>query len=446
MGNYFGTDGVRGIANVKLTANIAYRIGRFIGQYPNGKKNKIIIGRDTRLSGNMLDSALIAGVTASGGDVYELGITTTPSISYLVEKFSQFDFGIMISASHNPFFDNGIKIFAPNGEKLSHDIELKIEEYIDKANDDLPLEPNEGVGKLIIAKDYVNEYLDFLASKAKGDYSNVKILVDCAHGSSSVTAKKLFVDRLHANAVFINDSFNGLNINDNCGSTHIKCLVEKIKEGNYDLGLAFDGDADRLIMVDHEGKVVDGDSTMYLNGVYLKEKGLLKDNKIVLTVMSNFGLKKILKAKGIGYEEVSVGDKYVQACLKEKQLSIGGEQSGHIIFNQDLNTGDGMLTAIHTINVMLDKKQSLKELTNDFKIYPQVLKNVGVSNKEAVMAHHGLLDLVKELEKGLNGNGRILVRASGTEQLVRVMAEAEDISICNEVVDKIVDYVLEIAY
>jgi len=445
MGKYFGTDGVRGIANVKLTATLAYRIGRYIGQYPNGRKNRILIGRDTRLSGNMLDSSLIAGITVSGSDVYELGVTTTPSISYLVEN-KHYDFGIMISASHNPFFDNGIKIFALTGEKLSNDIELLIEEYIDRPVDDLPLIPNDGLGRLIIAKEQINDYLDFLASKAEGDYSSLKVLIDCAHGSSSVTAKKLFIDRLHMQATIMNDNFNGLNINDNCGSTHMGMICEKVKQGDYDLGLAFDGDADRLILVDHDGNVVDGDGTMFINAMYLKEQGKLKDNKLVITVMSNFGLKKILEAKGIGYEEVSVGDKYVQACLRDKNLSIGGEQSGHVIFNQDLNTGDGMLTAIHTINVILAKKKSLHDLVNEFKVYPQVLQNVGVSNKEAIMSHHGLLDLIKKLSDSLNGNGRILVRPSGTEQLVRVMVEAGDIDTCKAIAGELVNYINGISY
>ncbi len=445
MGKYFGTDGVRGIANVKLTATLAYRIGRYIGQYPNGKKNKILLGRDTRLSGNMLDSALIAGITASGGDVYELGVTTTPSISYLVEN-NDYDFGIMISASHNPFFDNGIKIFAPTGEKLSNDIELLIEKYIDNEQDDLPLISNEKLGRLIIAKEQMNEYLDFLATKADGDYSKLHVLIDCAHGSSSVTAKKLFIDRLHLNAEILNDSFNGTNINDNCGSTHINFLCKKIKEGNYDLGLAFDGDADRLILVDSKGDVVDGDKTMYLNALYMKEKGLLTDNKIVITVMSNLGLKKALTNKGIDYEETSVGDKYVQAKLKEKHLSIGGEQSGHIIFNDDLNTGDGMLTAIHTLNVIANKGMSLEELTKDCLSFPQVLENVGVSNKDAVMNHVGFNQLINTLEKSLNGDGRILVRPSGTEQLVRVMVEASSTEICQKIVDELVEYIKGISY
>ena len=445
MGKYFGTDGVRGIANIKLTSRLAYRIGRFIGQYPNGKKCKILLGRDTRLSGSMLDAALISGITSSGGDVYELGVTTTPSISYLVES-GDYDFGIMISASHNPFFDNGIKIFAPNGEKLSNDIELKIEEYIDRPVDDLPLIPNQGLGRLIIARPEVEKYLDFVASKVTGDYSKLRVAIDCAHGSACSTARRLFIDRLHMNADLYNEDSNGININDMCGSTHLEFLQKTVKEGKYDLGIAFDGDADRCLFVDNLGNVVDGDGLMFINGRYLRKHNRLKDDKIVITVMSNLGLKKALEKDGCGYEEVNVGDKYVQARLKEKKLSLGGEQSGHVIFNEDLNTGDGQLTAIHTLNVVAEENKTLSELAKDLVIYPQVLKNVGVSNKDAIMAHEGLLEKIKEIEKELNGNGRILVRASGTEQLVRVMVEAQTIEICEKIASTLVEYINRLSY
>lgn len=446
MGKYFGTDGVRGIANVKLDAHIAYRIGRYIGQYPNGKKNKILIGRDTRLSGYMLDASLISGITSSGSDVYELGVTTTPSISYLVEKYD-YDFGVMISASHNPFFDNGIKIFAPTGEKLSSEIELLIEDYIDALKDDLPKNPNHGVGKVVDVKDQVDEYLDFLASKANvKNLQNKRIIIDCAHGSSSATARRLFKDRLGLNCDFINDGYTGLDINDNCGSTHLGMIKEELIKGKYDLGLAFDGDADRLMLIDHKGNEVDGDAAIFLNAIYLKEKGELKDNKVVITVMSNLGLKKALDKKGIGFDEVTVGDKYVQARLKEKRLVLGGEQSGHIIFNEDLNTGDGQLTAIHVLSVMSEKGQDLADLVKELKIYPQVLKNVGVSNKEAILNHQGLKEAIVRLEASLNGNGRILVRPSGTEQIVRVMVEAADMETCAKIADELCQYIMNIAY
>ncbi len=445
MGKYFGTDGVRGIANDKLTSRLAYRIGRFLGQYPNGKKTKILIGRDTRLSGSMLDCALISGVTSSGGDVYELGITTTPSISYLVEN-GDYDFGVMISASHNPFFDNGIKIFSPNGEKCPADIEAEIEKYIESDSDYLPLPKNAGLGRLVIAQSEVEKYLDYVSSKAKGDYSKIRALIDCANGSASVTAKRVFIDRLGLNADIIFDEFDGTNINNNCGSTHLENLKMKVKKGGYDIGIAFDGDADRCLFVDEDGNDVDGDMTMYINAMYLKKAGKLKDNKIVLTVMSNLGLKKVLEQKGLSYEEVSVGDKYVQAKLKEKHLSLGGEQSGHVIFNEDLNTGDGMLTAIHTLNVMCAENASLKKLNADFVKYPQVLQNVGVSNKEAIMENKDLKKRIKALEDGLNGDGRILVRPSGTEQLVRVMVEAKSIEICKSIASELVSFINGLSY
>lgn len=445
MGKYFGTDGVRGIANEKLTSRLAYRIGRFLGQYPNGKKTKILIGRDTRLSGTMLDCALISGVTTSGGDVYELGVTTTPSISYLVEN-GDYDFGVMISASHNPFFDNGIKIFSPNGEKCPNEIELEIEKYINSENDYLPMPKNANLGRLIIAQNEVDKYLDYIASKAKGDYSNIRALIDCANGSSSVTAKRLFVDRLHLNADIIFDKFDGTNINNNCGSTHLDNLKNKVIEGKYDLGIAFDGDADRCLLIDEDGNEIDGDMIMYINAMYMKKVGKLADNKIVITVMSNLGLKKILEQKGLSFEEVSVGDKYVQAKLKEKSLSLGGEQSGHVIFNEDLNTGDGELTAIHTLNVICAEKASLKQLNKDFVKYPQVLKNVGVSNKDAVMENKDLKNLIETLEASLNGDGRILVRPSGTEQLVRVMVEAKNIEICEKISSQLVSFVNGLSY
>ena len=445
MWKYFGTDGVRGIANDKLTSRLAYRIGRFLGQYPNGKKTKILIGRDTRLSGSMLDCALISGVTSSGGDVYELGITTTPSISYLVEN-GDYDFGVMISASHNPFFDNGIKIFSPNGEKCPADIEAEIEKYIESDSDYLPLPKNAGLGRLVIAQSEVEKYLDYVSSKAKGDYSKIKALIDCANGSASVTAKRVFIDRLGLNADIIFDEFDGTNINNNCGSTHLENLKMKVKKGKYDIGIAFDGDADRCLFVDEDGNDVDGDMTMYINAMYLKKAGKLKDNKIVLTVMSNLGLKKVLEQKGLSYEEVSVGDKYVQAKLKEKHLSLGGEQSGHVIFNEDLNTGDGMLTAIHTLNVICAENASLKQLNADFVKYPQVLQNVGVSNKEAIMENEDLKKRIKDLEDGLNGDGRILVRPSGTEQLVRVMVEAKSIEICKSIAGELVSFINGLSY
>lgn len=439
MGKYFGTDGVRGLANQELTTRIAYRIGRFIGQYPNGKKNRIIIARDTRLSGEMLLASLVSGITASGSDVYDEGVSTTPSISYLVKE-RQFDYGIMISASHNPFYDNGIKIFSSEGEKLSNEIELLIEDYIDRIQDDLPVDSNR-IGRWFHGKDLLNDYQRFLMSKITEDLSSLRILVDGANGSASKVVPDLF-SKIGLNAEYIHIVPNGRNINEQCGSTHLTSLMETIQRKEYDIGLAFDGDADRLMVVSPDGSLVDGVAIIYLCACYLKDKGLLKDNKVVITVMSNLGLKKALDAKGINYEITTVGDKYVQAKMKELHLSLGGEQSGHIIFLDDLNTGDGILTAIKVMCIMKNTGKSLKELLEGLTIYPQKLRNVVVRNKEYVLQHAGLKKLIEDLEKNvLKGNGRILLRASGTESLVRVMCEAETNEICNEVVNQLVNYI-----
>lgn len=439
MGKYFGTDGVRGLANQELTTRIAYRIGRFIGQYPNGKKNRIIIARDTRLSGEMLLASLVSGITASGSDVYDEGVSATPSISYLVKE-RQFDYGIMISASHNPFYDNGIKIFSSEGEKLSNDIELLIEDYIDRIQDDLPVDSNR-IGRWFHGKDLLNDYQRFLMSKITEDLSSLRILVDGANGSASKVVPDLF-SKIGLNAEYIHIVPNGRNINEQCGSTHLTSLMETIQRKEYDIGLAFDGDADRLMVVSPDGSLVDGDAIIYLCACYLKDKGLLKDNKVVITVMSNLGLKKALDAKGIQYEITTVGDKYVQAKMKELHLSLGGEQSGHIIFLDDLNTGDGILTAIKVMCIMKNTEKSLKELLEGLTIYPQKLRNVVVRNKEYVLQHAGLKKLVEDLEKNvLKGNGRILLRASGTESLVRVMCEAETNEICERICNELVSYI-----
>lgn len=439
MGKYFGTDGVRGLANQELTTRIAYRIGRFIGQYPNGKKNRIIIARDTRLSGEMLLASLVSGITASGSDVYDEGVSTTPSISYLVKE-RQFDYGIMISASHNPFYDNGIKIFSSEGEKLSNDIELLIEDYIDRIQDDLPVDSNR-IGRWFHGKDLLNDYQRFLMSKITEDLSSLRILVDGANGSASKVVPDLF-SKIGLNAEYIHIVPNGRNINEQCGSTHLTSLMETIQRKEYDIGLAFDGDADRLMVVSPDGSLVDGDAIIYLCACYLKDKGLLKDNKVVITVMSNLGLKKALDAKGIQYEITTVGDKYVQAKMKELHLSLGGEQSGHIIFLDDLNTGDGIFTAIKVMCIMKNTGKSLKELLEGLTIYPQKLRNVVVRNKEYVLQHAGLKKLIEDLEKNvLKGNGRILLRASGTESLVRVMCEAETNEICERICNELVSYI-----
>jgi len=438
MGKYFGTDGVRGLANKELTSKIAYRIGRFLGQYPNGKKNRILIARDTRLSGDMLLASLVAGITASGSDVYDEGVSSTPSISYLVNHLN-FDYGIMISASHNPYYDNGIKIFSSIGEKLSNDIELLIEEYIDHSLDDLPTSPNH-LGRWIKDDQLINEYINFLFHKGD-DFSSLKVLVDGANGSASAIIPTLF-KKFNIAFDCINIHPNGVNINEQCGSTHLKALKEAIVNKDYDIGFAFDGDADRLLVVAPNGEIIDGDAILYMCAKYLIANNKLNNNKIVITVMSNLGLKKALDEANIGYEITSVGDKYVQAKLKSDGLSLGGEQSGHIIFLDDLNTGDGILSAIKILMMMKETKKSLLELVEGLTIYPQKLRNVAVRNKEYILNHDGLKKLIVKLENEvLKGNGRILLRASGTESLIRVMCEAETNDICENVVNTLVDFI-----
>lgn len=436
MSKYFGTDGVRGDATNYLTKKLAYRIGRYIGQYPNGAQNKILIGRDTRLSGDSLDKAIVDGLLKSGAIVYELGITTTPSISYLVEN-GDFNFGIMISASHNPFTDNGIKIFSNNGEKLSSDIEDLIEEYIDSKKDYLKIYEDDYQKRYHDSSLLIDKYIDFVASKCyvKNKY---RILLDCAHGSACVVAKKLFQEKLNQDVTIINGDFDGTDINLNCGSTHLQHIIEEMETKKYDVGFAFDGDADRLMCIAENGQIIDGDFLMFASSLNLKKHNKLNQNKIVITTMSNLGLKKALKRYGIGYEEVGVGDKYVQQSLKLNGLSLGGEQSGHVIFYSDLNTGCGLLSAVHFLNIIDEEQKSPSLIVKDMKTYPQLLKNIPVKNKNQIMSCQSLLDDINEVEKLLGDDGRILVRPSGTEQLIRVMVEAKDSHTCQKYVDKII--------
>lgn len=441
MGKYFGTDGFRGTVNKKLTAEHAFKIGRFLGSYAD-KKNKVIIVRDSRLSGSMLATALISGILSSGGETYDLGISTTPSVSYLLQKHD-FDFGVMISASHNPYFDNGIKVFNRHGEKISASLEDEIEAYIDSPTDTLALAINENIGRYFDAKEMVNEYIDFLASKFEVKIQGLKILIDCANGSASAVIDCL-LKKINLKADVIHAEPNGININNLCGSTHIDKLSSVVKEGGYDCAFAFDGDADRCLAMDEDGHIVDGDAIMFINALHMKKTKKLNDNAIVLTVMSNIGLKKALSANKIDIYEVGVGDKYVQAELKKRKLSLGGEQSGHIIFFGELNTGDGLLTMIKLLNVIAKDMMSLKELTSELTIYPQCLKNIVVVNKEAILSDEGFNQKIDEMKKALNGEGRILVRASGTEPLIRVMCEAKTDEICQNVCDELISYIGDI--
>jgi phosphoglucosamine mutase len=442
MTKYFGTDGIRGRVDEKLTVEMAYRIGRFIGQYPNGKQNRIIISRDTRISGKKLLDALIEGIRLSGGHVYDEGVSTTPSISYIVET-KGFDYGIMISASHNPYYDNGIKIFDAKGKKLSSDIEELIEVYMDSPTDHLPKFSGAKLGALIDGSDLREEYVNFLVSKAKFDFANLHILVDCANGSASNIAPQVF-KRLGINAEFINNNPNGLNINEKCGSTHLESIIEHSKKGSYDLCFAFDGDADRLLVV-KDGEVIDGDMMIYMTAISKLDREKLDNNAVVITVMSNLGLKLALERHNIQYIEVDVGDKYVQAKLEELDLSLGGEQSGHVIFFHDLNTGDGILTAIKMMTLYVGNGYSFDELKKDLAIFPQVLINVKVNDKKAVLGDEGLLALIEKEKALLGKEGRLLVRPSGTEPLVRVMTEARTLEICNGVCGRIKDHIEKLA-
>ena len=438
MGKYFGTDGFRGEANVDLTVDHAFKVGRFIGYYygQNGKA-KVVIGKDTRRSSYMFEYALVAGLTASGADVSLLHVTTTPSVAYVV-RTEGFDCGIMISASHNPFYDNGIKIINGNGCKLEADVENKIEEYIDSEVDTIPLATKENIGR---ATDYSvgrHRYIGYLMSLAKRSFKNMRVGLDLANGSATSVAKGVF-DALGAKTYVMSNEPDGTNINNDCGSTHVEHLQAFVKEKSLDVGFAYDGDADRCFAVDDEGNLVDGDIILFLCGKYMKEHGELKKNTVVTTIMSNLGLYKAFEKNGIDYEKTAVGDKYVNECMVENGYSLGGEQSGHIIFSKYATTGDGILTSLMVMEVMLESKMKLSELVKDIKIYPQLLVNVKVANKEAAMNDEVLLKAIKEKEEELNGDGRILVRASGTEPVIRVMAEAATDEICKNIVYEIID-------
>lgn len=442
---YFGTDGFRGEANAGLNVMHAYKAGRFLGwYYGQDHKARIIIGKDTRRSSYMFEDALSAGLTASGADVYLLHVTPTPSVSYVV-RTEQFDCGIMISASHNPYYDNGIKVINSNGYKLEAEIEEKIEEYIDSREDTIPFAVKENIGCTVDYSIGRHRYIGYLMSLATRSFKNIRVGLDCANGSSYSVAKGVF-DALGAKTYAIGMEPDGININRNCGSTHISRLQEFVKEKNLDIGFAYDGDADRCLAVDDKGEVIDGDAILYLCGCYLKEKGELDNNTIVTTVMSNIGLYKALDKAGIAYEKTAVGDKYVNANMMENGYSLGGEQSGHIIFSKYAVTGDGVLTSLMLMEVMLEKKAKLSELKKGLKIYPQLLKNVKVADKAAAINDKDVQAAAKKAEDALGNNGRILLRESGTEPLVRVMAEAETHELCEKYVNSIINVLEEKKY
>jgi phosphoglucosamine mutase len=437
MGKYFGTDGFRGEANVNLTVTHAYKVGRFLGHYYGQEhKAKIVIGKDTRRSSYMFEYSLVAGLTASGADVYLLHVTPTPSISHVV-RTEGFDCGIMISASHNPYYDNGIKVINGNGYKLEAEVENLIEDYIDSEEDDLPLATRENIGRTV---DYAigrNRYIGYLISLATRSFKEKRIGLDLANGSATTVAKGVF-DALGAKTFVINSEPNGTNINKNCGSTHIKELQQFVVENNLDAGFAYDGDADRCLAVDDMGNIIDGDLIMYLCGVYMKEHGDLTNNTIVTTVMSNLGLYQALDRQGILYEKTAVGDKYVYENMLANGHAIGGEQSGHIIFSKFATTGDGILTSLKLMEVMLESKSKLSELHKEVMIFPQLMKNVKVKDKKAVKEDPAVKEIICQVEAELGEDGRVLVRESGTEPVVRVMTEAKTDQLCEACVDRII--------
>ena len=439
MGKYFGTDGFRGEANVVLTVEHAYKVGRYLGWYygqkNDNKKARIVIGKDTRRSSYMFEYALAAGLTASGADAYLLHVTTTPSVSYVVVT-EDFDCGIMISASHNPFYDNGIKVINGQGHKLEAEVEAKIEEYIDGITGEIPFATGADIGRTVDFAAGRNRYIGHLISVATRSFKDVKIGLDCSNGSSSAIAKSVF-DALGAKTYVINNEPDGTNVNTNCGSTHIEVLQKYVVDNKLDLGFAYDGDADRCIAVAGNGRIVDGDLILYVCGKYLMEQGQLPNNTIVTTVMSNLGLYKACDKIGLKYEKTAVGDKYVYENMLANGHGLGGEQSGHVIFGKYARTGDGILTSLLVMEAVMETKLSLEKLCEDVVIYPQLLKNVRVHDKKEARENAAMLKVVDEVAEALGDDGRILVRESGTEPLIRVMVEAASDDICEKYANKV---------
>ena len=459
MGKYFGTDGFRGEVNVNLTAEHAYKIGRFLGWYFAGDacridstscKPRIVIGKDTRRSSYMLEYALCSGIIASGGDAYILHVTTTPSVSYVV-RTEGFDCGIMITASHNPFYDNGIKLINRYGEKFDDDATDLVEKYIDEKyqelglDGDLPLAKREEVGAVIDFVSGRNRYIAYLISLASHSYKHLKIGLDCANGASWNIARAVF-EALGAQTYVVGDTPNGININEGCGSTHIENLCHIVKEKHLDIGFAFDGDSDRCIAVDENGCVVDGDKMMYILAHRLKSRGMLNDDTVVATIMSNSGFVNALENCGIKCELTTVGDRFVYERMQQKDFSLGGEQSGHIILKKYATTGDGLLTAIMITEELCDQKKPLSKLCEKVVLYPQFTQNVRVSDKKSTMNNVSVLNAVKEIEQKINGKGRVLLRESGTEPVIRVMVECESEEKCREYAQEIANYIVNAAF
>ena len=438
MGKYFGTDGFRGEANIDLTVEHAYKVGRFLGSFysKGGKKCRVAIGKDTRRSSYMFEYSLVAGLTASGADVYLLHVTTTPSVSYVVRS-DDFDCGIMISASHNPYYDNGIKVINGKGEKLEEEVIEKIESYIDGPADAIPFAIKEDIGRTIDYAAGRNRYIGYLISIATRSFKGKKVALDLANGSASSIAKNVF-DALGADTYVIHNNPDGININTDCGSTHIESLQKCVLENGCDIGFTYDGDADRCLCVDENGNVVDGDLILYICGKYMKERGELFNNTVVTTVMSNFGLYKAFERENINFEKTAVGDKYVYENMQNNGHCLGGEQSGHIIFAKHATTGDGILTSLKVMEVVLETKQTLSKLASEVDIFPQVLKNVRVVDKQKAGENKAVLEAVDAVSKALGDDGRILLRPSGTEPLIRVMVEAKSMEECEKYTDEVI--------
>ena len=452
MGKYFGTDGFRGEANANLTAEHAFEVGRFLGWYFNEQKRKsganerakIVIGKDTRRSGYMFEYALSGGIVSSGADAYLLHVTTTPSVAFVVRS-EGFDCGIMISASHNPFYDNGIKMFNGAGEKMDEDVIALVEAYLDGQSPKVPYATRENIGRTV---DYVagrNRYIGYLISLGIYSFKGWRVGLDCANGSAWNIAKAVF-DALGATTFVTGAEPDGTNINAGVGSTHIENLRKLVVEKGLDVGFAYDGDADRCLCVDEKGNVVDGDGIIYLYARYMKERGKLFGDTVVTTVMSNFGLYKALDEIGVKYEKTQVGDKYVYERMNEGGFALGGEQSGHIIFSKYACTGDGVLTSLKVMQAVIDKKTTLSKLVEPMKVYPQVLKNVRVKDKAAALSNAAVQAAVQAAERALGDSGRILVRESGTEPLVRVMVEAESKQTCEQHVERVVSAIKQSGY
>lgn len=451
MGKYFGTDGFRGEAGVSLTSEHAYKIGRFLGWYyaKNGThKVRAVIGKDTRRSSYMFEYAIVAGLTASGADAYMLHVTTTPSVSYVVRQ-DEFDLGVMISASHNPYYDNGIKLVNGKGEKIDDETIRDIERYLDGdlsalgvSTPDIPFAKGADVGRIVDYAAGRNRYIGYLISLSRYSFRDFSVGLDCANGSSWMIAKSVF-DALGAKTYTINASPDGLNINENAGSTHIEVLADFVRENKLDIGFAFDGDVDRCLAVDEKGNVVNGDHILYILSKSLASEGALKKNTVVTTVMSNLGLYQALDRAGISYEQTAVGDRYVYENMRENGYSLGGEQSGHIILSKYATTGDGILTAIKVMEAVISEKLPLSKLTEPVKMLPQVMKNVRVSDKRAVRENEKINEVARSVEKKLSGIGRLLLRESGTEPVIRVMVEAPTRELCESCVDEVVEAIYQ---